>query len=126
MKNKNDDKNDDNNRITNQQEKNNGNDQHETSLNNENQKQRKESDKNIVMKIMFLGLGASSLSIIKIPYNISLIMTPICIFIVGFANNWSYKMILDIYEAKTEKKEEINNYRDILFKKNINVNILDP
>ena len=43
-------------------------------------------------------------------------MTPKCIFIVIFANNWSYKMILDIYEAKKEKKEEIYNFRDILFK----------
>ena len=68
------------------------------------------------MKIMFLGLGASSLSIIKIPYNISLIMTLLCIPIVGYANKWSYNMILDIYEEKMENKKDINNYKDILFK----------
>ena len=64
-----------------------------------------------VMNIMFLGLGASSLITIKIPYYISFIGTFICILIIGIANTWSYYMLYIIYEKKKDNNNnEINNY----------------
>ena len=54
---------------------------------------------------MFLGLGTSALATSKVPYNISIIMTPICIFFGGIANIWSYHILGDLYE-----KYKINNY----------------
>ena len=46
---------------------------------------------------MFLGLGTSALAIVKVPYNISIIMTPICIVLGGIANIWSYHILGDLY-----------------------------
>ena len=54
--------------------------------------------KDSILDIIFLGLGASSLAIVKIPYNINLISTIIFIASIGIANAWSYKTFLDIYK----------------------------
>ena len=43
-----------------------------------------------ISNIMFLGLGTSALAIVKVPYNISIVMTPVCIVLGGIANIWSY------------------------------------
>lgn len=53
---------------------------------------------------MFLGLGASSLSIGKVPYNISIIMTILCIILVGLANflNYYYTIIY-LFECKERR-----------------------
>ena len=42
--------------------------------------------KDSILDIIFLGLGASSLAIVKIPYNINLISTIIFIASIGIAN----------------------------------------
>ena len=57
---------------------------------------------------MFLGLGTSALAIVKVPYHISIIMTPICIIIGGICNIWSYHILGDLYE-----KYKINNYEHL-------------
>ena len=57
---------------------------------------------------MFLGLGTSALAIVKVPYHISIIMTPICIFIGGICIIWSYHILGDLYE-----KYQINNYEHL-------------
>lgn len=72
---------------------------------------KKESLFKTVTNIMFLGLGTSALAIVKIPYNISIIMTPVCIFVGGVANIWSYHILGDLYE-----REKINNYEDLTLK----------
>ena len=57
---------------------------------------------------MFLGLGTSALAIVKVPYHISIIMTPVCIILGGIANIWSYHILGDLYE-----KYKINNYEHL-------------
>lgn len=57
---------------------------------------------------MFLGLGTSALAIVKVPYHISIIMTPICIVLGGIANIWSYHILGDLYETY-----KINNYEHL-------------
>ena len=57
---------------------------------------------------MFLGLGTSALAIVKVPYNISIIMTPVCIIIGGICNIWSYHILGDLYA-----KYKINNYEHL-------------
>ena len=57
---------------------------------------------------MLLGLGTSALAISKVPYNISLIILPICVFLGGIANIWSYHILGDLYE-----KYQINNYEHL-------------
>ena len=57
---------------------------------------------------MFLGLGTSALAICKVPYHISIIMTPICIVLGGIANIWSYHILGDLYE-----RYQINNYEHL-------------
>ena len=57
---------------------------------------------------MFLGLGTSALAIVKVPYNISIIMTPVCIVLGGIANIWSYHILGDLYETY-----KINNYEHL-------------
>lgn len=47
---------------------------------------------------MFLGLGTSALAIVKVPYDISVVMTPVCIVLGGIANIWSYHLLGDLYE----------------------------
>ena len=64
--------------------------------------------KDIILDIIFLGLGASSLAIVKIPYNINLISTIIFIASIGIANVWSYKTFLDIYKI-IELKRSLSN-----------------
>lgn len=72
---------------------------------------KKDSLFKTVNNVMFMGLGTSALAIVKIPYNISIIMTPICIFAGGVANIWSYHILGDLYE-----KEKINNYEALTLK----------
>ena len=60
---------------------------------------------------MFLGLGTSALAICKVPYHISIIMTPICIVLGGIANIWSYHILGDLYE-----RYQINNYEHLVEK----------
>ena len=57
---------------------------------------------------MFLGLGTSALAICKVPYHISIIMTPVCIVLGGIANIWSYHILGDLYE-----RYKINNYEHL-------------
>ena len=57
---------------------------------------------------MFLGLGTSALAIVKVPYNISIIMTPVCIVLGGIANIWSYHILGDLYQ-----RYQINNYEHL-------------
>ena len=57
---------------------------------------------------MFLGLGTSALAICKVPYHISIIMTPVCIILGGIANIWSYHILGDLYE-----RYQINNYEHL-------------
>ena len=57
---------------------------------------------------MFLGLGTSALAICKVPYHISIIMTPVCIVLGGIANIWSYHILGDLYE-----RYQINNYEHL-------------
>ena len=57
---------------------------------------------------MFLGLGTSALAICKVPYHISIIMTPVCIVLGGIANIWSYHILGDLYE-----RFKINNYEHL-------------
>ena len=57
---------------------------------------------------MFLGLGTSALAIVKVPYHISIIMTPVCIVLGGIANIWSYHILGDLYE-----RYKINNYEHL-------------
>jgi len=61
-----------------------------------------------ITNIMFLGLGTSALAIVKVPYNISIIMTPVCIVLGGIANIWSYHILGDLYETY-----KINNYEHL-------------
>lgn len=72
---------------------------------------KKDSLFKTINNVMFMGLGTSALAIVKIPYNISIIMTPICIFAGGVANIWSYHILGDLYE-----KEKINNYEALTLK----------
>ena len=60
---------------------------------------------------MFLGLGTSALAIVKVPYNISIIMTPVCIILGGIANIWSYHILGDLYQ-----RYQINNYEHLCLK----------
>ena len=64
-----------------------------------------------ISNIMFLGLGTSALAIVKVPYNISIIMTPVCIVLGGIANIWSYHILGDLYQ-----RYQINNYEDLCLK----------
>ena len=57
---------------------------------------------------MFLGLGTSALAIVKVPYHISIIMTPVCIVLGGIANIWSYHILGDLYQ-----RYKINNYEHL-------------
>ena len=50
-----------------------------------------------ILNIMFLGLGTSALAIVKVPYDISIIMTPVCIIVGGICNIWSYHILGDLY-----------------------------
>ena len=70
--------------------------------------QHKDSLFKTISNVMFLGLGTSALAISKVPYNISIIMTPICIVLGGIANIWSYHILGDLYE-----KYKINNYEHL-------------
>ena len=69
---------------------------------------KKDSLFKTISNVMFLGLGTSALAIVKVPYHISIIMTPICIFIGGICNIWSYHIMGDLYE-----KYKINNYEHL-------------
>jgi len=69
---------------------------------------KKDSLFKTISNVMFLGLGTSALAIVKVPYHISIIMTPICIFLGGVANIWSYHLLGDLYE-----KYHINNYEHL-------------
>ena len=71
-------------------------------------KQHKDSLFKTISNIMFLGLGTSALAICKVPYHISIIMTPICIILGGIANIWSYHILGDLYE-----RYHINNYEHL-------------
>ena len=71
-------------------------------------KQHKDSLFKTISNIMFLGLGTSALAICKVPYHISIIMTPICIVLGGIANIWSYHILGDLYE-----RYKINNYEHL-------------
>jgi len=66
---------------------------------------------NDVMHIMFLGVGASSLSIVKVPYNISIILTIIFIILIKICNIYfSYFPLIDIIdETKKKHKRSILN-----------------
>ena len=64
-----------------------------------------------ISNIMFLGLGTSALAIVKVPYNISIIMTPVCIVLGGIANIWSYHILGDLYQ-----RYQINNYEHLCLK----------
>ena len=78
----------------------------ENNINNSEEKKIKGS----ILDIIFLGLGASSLAIVKIPYNINLISTIIFIISIGISNILSYKTFLDIYKI-IELKRDISNNR---------------
>ena len=72
-----------------------------------------------IMHIVFLGVGASSLSIVKVPYYISLIFTFIFIGIIGFANIYFFRLIDIIDENKNKKyiideKENKEDIKDII------------
>ena len=71
-------------------------------------KQHKDSLFKTISNIMFLGLGTSALAICKVPYHISIIMTPVCIVLGGIANIWSYHILGDLYE-----RYQINNYEHL-------------
>ena len=71
-------------------------------------KQHKDSLFKTISNIMFLGLGTSALAICKVPYHISIIMTPVCIILGGIANIWSYHILGDLYE-----RYQINNYEHL-------------
>lgn len=71
-------------------------------------KQHKDSLFKTISNIMFLGLGTSALAICKVPYHISIIMTPVCIILGGIANIWSYHILGDLYE-----RYHINNYEHL-------------
>ena len=70
-----------------------------------------------IMHIVFLGVGASSLSIVKVPYYIALIFTVIFIGSIGFANIYfSYYTLVDIIDENENKKyiiDEKENKEDI-------------
>lgn len=70
--------------------------------------QHKDSLFKTISNIMFLGLGTSALAICKVPYHISIIMTPVCIVLGGIANIWSYHILGDLYE-----RYKINNYEHL-------------
>jgi amino acid permease len=74
-------------------------------------KQHKDSLFKTISNIMFLGLGTSALAICKVPYHISIIMTPVCIVLGGIANIWSYHILGDLYE-----RYKINNYEHLTLK----------
>ena len=88
-------------------------------INNIIKKDSSSEDKNIikhksviddVIHIMFLGVGASSLSIAKVPYYISLILTFIFILVIGIINIFSYYTLIDIIdETKNKGKKNIKN-----------------
>ena len=70
------------------------------------------SSKNTTINIIFLGLGASSLALVKVPYHISLILTLVCISIVAVTNIWSYITLGDLlYEVKS-KNHSISNKKN--------------
>ena len=71
-------------------------------------KKNKDSLFKTITNIMFLGLGTSALAICKVPYHISIIMTPVCIVLGGIANIWSYHILGDLYE-----RYKINNYEHL-------------
>ena len=77
----------------------------------EEHKHKKDSLFKTITNIMFLGLGTSALAIVKVPYNISIIMTPVCIVLGGIANIWSYHILGDLYE-----RYQINNYEHLCLK----------
>ena len=82
---------------------------YENEINNNNKNEI--SFLNDVIHIMFLGVGASSLSIVKVPYYISLILTIIFIVLIGITNIYfSYFTLIDIIdEAKLKQKRSIKN-----------------
>lgn len=70
------------------------------------------SSKNTTINIIFLGLGASSLALVKVPYHISLISTLFCISIVAATNIWSYITLGDLYEVNRKKRSISNQIND--------------
>lgn len=72
---------------------------------------KKDSLFKTISNIMFLGLGTSALAIVKIPYNISIIMTPICIFLGAIVNIWTYNILGNIYA-----REKISSYEELTLK----------
>ena len=60
-----------------------------------------------IMHIIFLGVGASSLSIVKVPYYIGLISTIIYIIFIGIITRcFSYFLLIDIIDKTNNKKEK--------------------
>ena len=71
-----------------------------------------------IMHILFLGVGASSLSIVKVPYYISLILTIIFIALIGIINIYfSYYTLIDIIDENKNNPaitDETKNKKDII------------
>jgi len=71
-----------------------------------------------IIHIIFLGVGASSLSIVKVPYYISLIFTFIFIILIGIINIYfSYYTLIDIIDETKDKPDIIDenkNKKDII------------
>ena len=70
-----------------------------------------------VFNIMSLGVTTSVLPISKIPYNISIIMTPVCIFISLLANMRSYYILGNLLENYQNNDNENLYYYEALCKK---------
>ena len=70
-----------------------------------------------VFNIMSLGATTSVLPISKIPYNISIIMTPVCIFISLLANMRSYHILGNLLENYQNNDNENLYYYEALCKK---------
>ena len=90
---------------------NNINGNNSTDYKNEINNKKEVSFLDDVMHITFLGVGASSLSIVKVPYYISLILTIIFIVLIGIANIYfSYFTLIDIIdETIFKQKRSIKN-----------------
>ena len=71
-----------------------------------------------IMHILFLGVGASSLSIVKVPYYISLILTIIFIALIGIINIYfSYYTLIDIIDENKNNPaiiDETKNKKEII------------
>ena len=70
-----------------------------------------------VFNIMSLGTTTSVLPISKIPLNISIIMTPVCILITSLANIRSYYILADLSEKYQNNDNENLCYYEALCKK---------